>query len=130
MIAAYEAIEEIDNRRKPLGLEKHEPPKFRDRRFLSLGENTTCNDQYGNVAEFWNPTEIFQHVETREPIRKAHIEHGCYDRRRSQQLDSAIDRFCLDARIPRTSQKSTRGVPDKRLIVQDENGGCVRRVGI
>ena len=130
VIAADETIEEVDDRRKPFGLEKHEAPKFRDGRFFSLGEETARDDQDRNVAEFWNLTEIFQHVETRKAIREAHIEHCCDDRRRSQQLDRPVNRFCLDARVPRTFQESTRGMPDERLIVQDEDGGCDRRVGI
>ena len=129
MIAAYEAIEEIDDRREPFGFEKHEASKLRDGGFLGLGENAAGDDQYWNISELRNLTEIFQHVETREPIGEAHIEHCCHDWGRTQQLDCAIDCFGLHARISRTFQESTCSVPDERLIVQDENGRCGRRAG-
>ena len=130
MIAAYEAIEEIDDRRESFGFEKDEAAKPCDGGFLGLGEEAAGHDQYGNVSELGNLAEIFQHVESREPIRKAHIEHCCDDWRRTQQLDGATDRFGLHTRIPRTFQESPCGVPDEWLIVQDENGRCGRRMGI
>ncbi len=129
VIAAYQAIEEIDDRREPFGLEKHEAAKFRDGRFLGFGKNASRDDQYWNVAELRYLTEIFQNVEAGEPVGQAHIEHSCHDRGRPQQLDCAIDGFGLDARISRISQESTRRMPDEWLVVQDENGRCVRGVG-
>ena len=130
MIAADQAIEEIDDRRKPFGFEKHEAAKFRDGGFFGLGQEAARDDQDRNVAELRNLTEIFQHVETGQAVREAHIEHCCDDWRRTQQLDGATDRFGLHTRIPRTFQESPCGVPDEWLIVQDENGRCGRRLGI
>jgi hypothetical protein len=130
MIAAYEAIEEVDDRRESFGFEKDEAPKLCDCGFLGFRQEAAGDDQYRNVSELGNLTEIFQHVEPREPIRQAHIEHCCDDWSRTQQLDCAIDRFGLDTRVPRTSQESPCSVPDEWLIVQDENGRCGRGNGI
>ncbi len=67
-------------------------------------------------------TQIGENVESRASVGQAHVQHGGDHRRRSQQLNGGVNRFRLDAGVPRSFEKTARRMPDERFIVEDEDG--------
>jgi len=89
---------------------------------FGFGQYAAGDDQNGDLAKLGNRSQIGENVESRAPVGQTHVEHGSDHRRRSQQLDGGVNRFRLDAAVPRSLEKAPRCVPDERFIVEDEDG--------